>query len=58
MAVFMGPTYEEPMEVPADRLPEQALSNGAHKIPALEGRWSNGVSFLEFHHQTIKAYHQ
>lgn len=56
MAVFMGPGHSEVMTVPADRLEEQAMSRGAHKIPPLQARWKNGLSFYDFHLNTIKAY--
>ena len=55
-ALFMEPNYSEVLKVPEGIPVEIVTDKKAYKIPALKDRWSNGMTFKEFHKTTIKYY--
>jgi len=61
-AVFMGPDWNEPMNVPEGVSPEQAQMGSKVEylppgIPLLEKRWKPTMDFAEFTRQTLSSYY-
>ena len=55
-ALFMEPSYSEVLSIPKGIPVEEVTEKKAYKIPALKDRWSNGITFKDFHQTTIKYY--
>lgn len=55
-AVFMGPLFNEVLNVPKGIDKNNALNKPAYNIPALLGRWDENMTFLEYSANSYKAY--
>ncbi|CAD8044442.1 unnamed protein product [Paramecium primaurelia] len=55
-AVFMGPLFNEVLNVPKGIDKDNALNKPAYNIPALLGRWDENMTFLEYSANSLKAY--
>eukprot|EP00301_Raphidiophrys_heterophryoidea_P013405 c2080_g1_i1.p1 GENE.c2080_g1_i1~~c2080_g1_i1.p1 ORF type:complete len:379 (-),score=79.54 c2080_g1_i1:800-1936(-) len=62
-AVFMEPNWDEPMNVPAERQPSDAMMGSKKEllpfgVPMLEVRWDAQDLFSEFTDKTLKHYYE
>lgn len=64
-AVFNQPPFDEVLEVPTERRPDQVYSRNfwpgsidyMKHAPTIQSRWSNGKTFGEFAIKSLQTYH-
>jgi isopenicillin N synthase-like dioxygenase len=61
-AVFMEPNFDQPMDIPKGRSPEDAQTQrAAERLPKgvtpLASRWQVGMDFGSFTDRTLNAFH-